>query len=78
MGLADKFKGLLRSRKADISKGVDAAAKLARDKAPSKYQPKVESAMSQVKKAVAKMSSDDSDGPAPGSRAQGEGTPGRS
>jgi hypothetical protein len=46
MGLAGKFKGSLRSRKADISKGVDAAAKLARDKAPSKYQPKVESATS--------------------------------
>jgi hypothetical protein len=78
MGIADRVKGLLRGRKAEISKGVDAAAKLAREKAPSKYRTKVESATSHVKKAVAKIPSDNSDDAAAGNRAPGEGTPGGS
>ncbi len=55
MGLLDKVKGLLKGRKKDIGKGVDSAAKFVKDKAPDKYESKIETGAAQVKKVVDKL-----------------------
>lgn len=55
MGLLDKIKGLAKGHKKDIDKGVDAAVKLAKAKAPDKYDSKINTAGTQVKKVVDKL-----------------------
>jgi len=55
MGLLDKIKGLTKGKKKEIDKGVDAAAKFAKGKAPDKFDSKIDTAATQVKKAADKI-----------------------
>lgn len=55
MGILDKIKSLLSGRKNDIGKGVDTAAKFAKDKAPDGMDSKIDMGVNQAKKAVDKL-----------------------
>ena len=55
MGFLDKVKNLAKGRKKDIAKGVDTVSKFAKEKAPDKYDSKIDSATVQAKKAVQKL-----------------------
>ena len=55
MGILDKIKGLLSGRKNEISKGVDTAAKFAKDKAPDSMDSKIDMGVEQAKKAADKL-----------------------
>ena len=55
MGLLDKIKGLAKGHKKEIDKGVDAAAKFAKQKAPDSMDSKIDTGAAQVKKVVGKL-----------------------
>lgn len=55
MNLLNKIKGLAKGKQQQIDKGVDAAVKFAKDKAPDKYDTKIDKAATQVKKAADKI-----------------------
>jgi hypothetical protein len=55
MGILDKIKGLLGGKKAEVSKGLDAAAKFVKDKAPDSMDGKIDAGVEQAKKAADKL-----------------------
>jgi hypothetical protein len=55
MGLFDTIKGFAKGHKKEIDKGVDAAAKLAKQKAPDSMDSKIDTGAAQVKKVVNKL-----------------------